>query len=113
MISTYGGITSTQGPGGAGSVMDVAVVVDGNPMGNPSQRISIVPHPSLPQDGVDQAQSESWGFTAASFPVASGTHIVSVRVRHIAGPPINVGSVLDGTFTESGRAQLQVLVIKR
>ena len=93
--------------------MDVAVVVDGNPMGNPSQRISIVPHPSLPQDGVEQAQSESWGFTAASFPVASGTHIVSVRVRHIAGPPINVGFVLDGTFTESGRAQLQVQVINR
>ena len=93
--------------------MDVAVVVDNNPMGNPSQRISIIPDLSLSQGAVDQAQSVSWGFTPASFPVGSGTHIVSVRVRHIAGQPINVGFVLDGTFTESGRAQLQVQVINR
>ena len=113
LISSYGSITSSQSPGGLGAVMDVGVLINGASFGNPNQRISIIPHPSLPQDNNPQAQSESWGFTGSSGIVGPGNYTVNLVVRHIAGPAINVGVPLDGPTGLSGAGQLQAAVINR
>jgi hypothetical protein len=114
VISSYGGITSSQSPGGAGSVMDVGVLINGATFGNPSQRISIIPHPTLPQGMTPQSQTESWGFTGSSGIVGPGTYTINLVVQHISGPQIFVGTLLDGSGPfNSGVGQLQVVVINR
>jgi hypothetical protein len=114
LISSYGGITSSQQPGGVGSVMDVGVLINGSPSGNPSQRISIVPHATLPQGTTPQSQGESWGFTGSSGIVAPGTYTINLVVQHVSGPQIFVGTNLGGSslFTP-GVGQLQAVVINR
>src|SRR6266850_580759 len=113
VISSYGSITSSQQPGGPGAVMEAYALINGDSFGNPSQRISIIPHASLPQGVKPQAQGESWGFTGSSGIVGPGNYTVDLLVRHIAGPPIYVGAVLDSTFPTSGTGQLQAVVINR
>jgi len=114
LISSYGGITSSQPPGGAGSVMDVGVLINGATFGNPSQRISIIPNPTLPQGATPQSQSESWGFTGSTGTVGPGTYTISLVVQHISGPQIFVGNTLDGSGPfNSGAGQLQAVVINR
>ena len=114
VISSYGGITSSQPPGGAGSVMDVGVLINGATFGNPSQRISIIPNPTLPQGATPQSQSESWGFTGSTGTVGPGTYTISLVVQHISGPQIFVGNTLDGSGPfNSGAGQLQAVVINR
>jgi hypothetical protein len=114
LISSYGGITSSQPPGGSGSVMDVGVLINGSPSGNPSQRISIVPQATLPQGTTPQSQGESWGFTGSSGIVGPGTYTINLVVQHISGPQIFVGTNLGGSgpFTP-GVGQLQAVVINR
>lgn len=114
IISSYGGITSSQPPGGAGSVMDVGVLINGSPSSNPSQRISIVPHATLPQGTTPQSQGESWGFTGSSGIVGPGTYTINLVVQHVSGPQIFVGTNLGGSgpFTP-GVGQLQAVVINR
>src|SRR5207302_8605630 len=109
----YGSITSSQAAGGPGAVMEAYVLINGDPFGNPSQRISIVPHASLPQGVRPQAQGESWGFTGSSGIVGPGNYTVDLVVRHISGPAINVGVPLDGPTGLSGAGQLQAAVINR
>jgi|RhiMetdeSRZDD1v2_1073273.scaffolds.fasta_scaffold604954_2 hypothetical protein len=121
VISSHGGITAQAV--GSGSVMDVGVTIDGEAMGNPAQRITIVPSSGLAQGTSPLAQAESWGFTVASGsvagPVAGGppvTHTVSLIVRHVSGDPINVGFPLDGgmgPFATSGASRLTVQVINQ
>jgi hypothetical protein len=114
LISTYGGITSSQPPGGAGSVIEVGVLINGSAFGNPSQRISIIPHSTLPQGTSPQSQSESWGFTSSSGIVGPGTYTVNLVVQHISGPQIFVGAALNGPGPfDSGVGQLQAVVINR
>jgi collagen type II alpha len=113
VISSYGSITSSQPPGGLGAVMDVSVLISGASFGNPAQRISIIPHASLPQGVNSQAQSESWGFTGSSGIVGPGNYTVDLVVRHISGPQIFVGALLDGPNLNSGAGQLQAVVINR
>ena len=91
--------------------MEAYVLINGDPFGNPSQRISIVPHASLPQGVRPQAQGESWGFTGSSGLVGPGNHTVELVVRHIVGPAIYVGAHLGDPYSLSGTGQLQVLVI--
>ena len=114
VISSYGGITSSQPAGGAGSVMDVGVLINGSTFGNPSQRISIVPHTSLPQGPIAQSQGESWGFSSSTGPVEPGTYTINLIVQHVSGPQIFVGTPLpsSGPFTP-GVGQLQAVVINR
>ena len=93
--------------------MEAYVLINGDPFGNPTQRISIIPHASLPQGLTAQAQTESWGFTNSSGTVGPGNYTVDLVVRHLAGPPIFVGGPLDGTVLNSGAGQLQAVVINR
>jgi hypothetical protein len=114
LISSYGGITSSQQPGGPGSIMDIGVLINGSPLGNPSQRITIVPNSTLPQGTTPQGQVESWGFTGSSGIVEPGTYTINLVVQHVSGPPIFVGSNLGGSgpFTP-GVGQLQAVVINK
>jgi len=112
VISTYGGFESSQPAGGAGSVMDAAILINGSTLGNPSQRVSIVPAATLPQGTAAQVQSSSWGFTGSSGIVPPGTYTVDLVARQLSGPPIFVAFPLEPAFN-SGAGQLQVLVINR
>ncbi len=114
VISSYGGITSSQSPGGSASVMEVGVLINGATLGNPSQRISINPAATLSQGTTPQSQTESWSFTGSSGIVGPGTYTITLVVQHISGPPIFVGTLLNGSGPfNSGAGYLQALLINR
>jgi hypothetical protein len=119
LISTYGSITSfvaAMPNGGPSGTVEVGILIDQDSMENPTQRISMVPHPSLPQAG-PFAQTESWSFTGASRALPTARNYrVTLRYHYIGppqGPPLNFGYTYDSLFAPSGTAQLSVAVINR